>query len=48
MDFRYNYKKNAQLLKTRGIGFEEIIQAIYEGNVLDIRKSLRQNSKFLI
>jgi uncharacterized DUF497 family protein len=38
MDFRYNYEKNAQLLKTRGIGFEEIIQTIYEGKVLDIRK----------
>jgi hypothetical protein len=38
MDFRYCYEKNAELLKTRGIGFEEIIQAISEGNLLDIRK----------
>ena len=38
MNFRYNYEKNSQLLKTRGIGFEEIIQAISEGNILDIRK----------
>mgnify|MGYP001049243841 FL=1 len=38
MDFRYCYEKNAQLLKTRGIGFEEIIHAIIEGNILDIRK----------
>ena len=38
MNFRYNYEKNSQLLKTRGIGFEEIIQAISEGNLLDIRK----------
>jgi len=38
MDFRYCYEKNAQLLKTRGIGFEEIIHAITEGNILDIRK----------
>ena len=26
------------MLETRGIGFEEIIQAISEGNILDIRK----------
>ena len=38
MNFRYNYEKNSQLLKTRGIGFEEVIQSISEGNVLDIRK----------
>jgi hypothetical protein len=38
MNFRYSYKKNSQLLQTRGIGFEEIIQAISEGNVLDIKK----------
>lgn len=38
MNFKYNYEKNFQLLETRGIGFEEIIQAISEGNILDIRK----------
>ena len=38
MNFKYNYEKNFQLLETRGIGFEEIIQAIFEGNILDIRK----------
>jgi len=38
MNFRYNYEKNSHLLETRGIGFEEIIQAISEGNILDIRK----------
>lgn len=38
MDFRYNYEKNAQLLKTRGLGFGEIIQAISGGNLLDIKK----------
>jgi len=38
MNFRYNYEKNSQLLKTRGIGFEEVIQSISEGNVLDVRK----------
>ena len=26
------------MLEARGIGFEEIIQAISEGNILDIRK----------
>ncbi len=38
MNFKYNYEKNSQLLETREIGFEEIIQAIFEGNILDIRK----------
>ena len=38
MNFKYNYEKNSQLLETREIGFEEIIQAISEGNILDIRK----------
>ena len=38
LNFKYNYDKNSQLLETRGIGFEEIIQAIAEGNILDIRK----------
>lgn len=39
MNFRYCYEKNAQLLKSRGVGFEEIIHAIAEGNLLDIRKN---------
>ena len=38
MDFKYNHEKNAQLLKSRRIGFEEIIQSIAEGNLLEIRK----------
>ena len=38
MNFKYNFEENSQLLETRGIGFEEIIQAISEGNILDIRK----------
>ena len=38
MNFKYNYEKNSQLLETRRLGFEEIIQAISEGNILDIRK----------
>ena len=36
MNFRYNPEKNAQLLSERGIGFEEIIQAIVDGNILQI------------
>ena len=43
MNFRYCYEKNAELLKTRGIGFEEIIYAISEGNILDIRKHPNEN-----
>ena len=38
MNFKYNHEKNSQLLENRGIGFEEIIQAISDGNILDIRK----------
>lgn len=34
MKFRYNFDKNSQLIKERGIGFEEIITAIAEGNLL--------------
>lgn len=37
MHFKYNPIKNAQLLSSRGIGFEEIIQAIEGGNLLEIR-----------
>ena len=43
MKFKYNYEKNAKLLSERGIGFEEIIQAIADGNLLDIR--LHHNQK---
>ena len=37
MRFKYNHEKNALLLAERGVGFDEIIQAIAEGNLLDIR-----------
>lgn len=37
MNFKYNHEKNAELLRIRGIGFEEIIQSIADGNLLDIR-----------
>jgi hypothetical protein len=38
MRFRFSKEKNEQLLKERGIGFEEIILEIQNGNVLDIKK----------
>ena len=43
MNFTYNHEKNAQLLKDRGIGFEEIIKSIADGNLLDIRKHHNQS-----
>lgn len=43
MYFRYNHEKNSELLQIRGIGFEEIIQSISDGNLLDIRKHHNQD-----
>lgn len=40
--FRYNHEKNSKLLLERGIGFEEIIQSIADGNLLDITKHYNQ------
>jgi len=37
MRFKYNHEKNALLLSQRSVGFDEIIQAIADGNFLDIR-----------
>lgn len=37
MQFHYSLEKNALLLSERGIGFEEIIQAISAGQLLDIK-----------
>jgi uncharacterized DUF497 family protein len=37
MRFNYSHEKNAKLLADRGLGFEEIIQAIANGNLLDNR-----------
>ena len=37
MEFEYDLAKNSQLLKSRGVGFEEIVQAVYSGQLLDIR-----------
>ena len=37
MGFKYNHEKNALLSSERGIGFDEIIQAILDGNILEIR-----------
>ncbi len=35
MKFRFNDEKNAKLLKERGVGFEEVIQEIRNGNLLE-------------
>ncbi|ACP53638.1 Unknown [Rickettsia africae ESF-5] len=35
--YRYNHEQNVKLLNERGIGFEEIIQSIVDGNLLDIK-----------
>lgn len=37
MNFRYCFRKNAQLLSERGIGFEEIIEEIHNGNLITIK-----------
>lgn len=34
--FRWNPDKNTQLLVERGVGFEEVLQAINNGKLLDI------------
>ncbi len=36
MKYRYSFEKNALLLATRKIGFEEIIHGIERGNLLEI------------
>ncbi len=36
MKFRYNHEKNAKLITERGIGFEEILDSISAGNLLQI------------
>lgn len=43
MKFRYNLDKNALLLKNRGIGFDQIIEEITNGNLLKI--TLHHNQK---
>ncbi|GAA5252366.1 hypothetical protein KNCP2_06540 [Candidatus Rickettsia kedanie] len=35
--FRYNHDKNSKLLHERGVSFEEIVQSIEDGNLLDIK-----------
>lgn len=37
MGFKYSHEKNAILSLERGIGFDEIIQAILAGNILEIK-----------
>ena len=36
MKFNYNHDKNVKLLAQRGLGFEEIIEEIANGNLLQI------------
>jgi uncharacterized DUF497 family protein len=40
--FRWNAEKNIQLQSDRGIGFERVVLAIAEGNVLDVIKHPNQ------
>ena len=42
MRFKYNHEKNALLIAQRGIGFDEIIHAIAEGNLLDVKTHYNQ------
>lgn len=42
MRFKYNFEKNALLLLERGVSFDEIIQAIGDGNLLDVRDHYNQ------
>lgn len=37
MKFSYCFKKNSQLLAERGLGFEEIIEEIHNGNLITIK-----------
>ena len=36
MEFDFSRKKNAKLIKERGIGFEDVISVIHEGKLLDV------------
>ena len=40
--FDWDIKKNAQLQEQRDIGFEEVVIAIEEGNLLDIIEHLNK------
>jgi hypothetical protein len=37
MNFRYDIDKNNFLQETRGIGFEEIISSIVNGNLIEVK-----------
>ncbi len=47
MQFRFSYEKNSELIRNRGIGFEEMIIVIADGNLLDI-KNHHDNSRLRI
>lgn len=36
LQYRYDYEKNSKLLAERGIGFDEVVVAMLEGNLLAI------------
>lgn len=42
MKFNYCFKKNARLLAERGIGFEESIEEIQNGNLITIKSHPNQ------
>ena len=44
MKFSYNPDKNAKLILERGIGYEEIIEAIASGNLIKITNHHNQKS----
>ncbi len=43
MKFKYCPEKNAKLIQQRSIGFEEIIEAIVNGNLIQITKHHNQH-----
>jgi uncharacterized DUF497 family protein len=49
--FRYSHEKNAKLLAERGVGFEEMIEEIVNGNLITIsnhhNQELYPNQKIL-
>jgi len=44
VEFNYNNDKNVQLLAERGLGFEEIIKEIVNGNLLKITQHHNKKS----
>jgi hypothetical protein len=42
MKFRYNHEKNAKLIAERGVSFDEIIEEIAMGNLIQITSHYNQ------